>query len=362
MVKPTATTKTLQQQPPQETPISQAVEVSKSFFAKTGLRAGAGGGGAKFVQALDRVSLSVNPGETVGLVGESGCGKSTLGRTLIKLETPTAGDVFFEGVNITKLSGTKLRKIRQSMQMIFQDPASSLNPGYSVYSTLKEAIQVHRGRLSSRKLNAHIAALLNMVGLPVSCLSRLPHEFSGGERQRIAIARTLAVEPRFIVADEPISSLDLSSQEQIVTLLKKMRQELHVAFLLINHDMETVKRLCDRVAVMYLGQIVELASTNALFKSPNHPYSKALISAVLSTNPEKKSRLNILQGDPPSPLDPPTGCYFHPRCPFMEVQCKLLAPALRKTTNGHFTKCHFDFDGNDKLNNFATALPANLKN
>ncbi|MBW2276900.1 MAG: ABC transporter ATP-binding protein [Deltaproteobacteria bacterium] len=324
-----------------DTPLAEAREVSKLFPARAGLRAG--GGRSRYVRAVDRVSLSVNHAETLGLVGESGCGKSTLGRLLIRLETPTAGSVLFDGRDITKLRGGKLRRIRREMQIIFQDPASSLNPRYTVRETLTEAIRAHRGRPSSRRLNAHLAALLDMVGLPLSSLDRLPREFSGGERQRISIARALAVEPRFIVADEPVSSLDLTAQAQIIDLIANLRRELNVAFLLIAHNLEIVRHLCNRVAVMYLGRIVELSDTSKLFVSPRHPYTRALMASALSPNPDDDRRINVLPGDPPSPLEPPKGCHFHPRCPHSEMQCRLLQPELREPAPGHFTKCHFDF-------------------
>lgn len=327
--------------------LCEAREISKLFSAHAGLRAGAGK--KQYVRAIDKVSLGIRQGEAVGLVGESGCGKSTLGRLLTRLETPTAGRIYFDGEDITRIRGGKLRRRRREMQMIFQDPASSLNPRFTVHATLSEAIRAHRGRLSTRQLNAHIAALLNMVGLPLSSLDRQPREFSGGERQRISIARALAVEPRFMVADEPISSLDLTSQAQITSLLMNLRRELNVAFLLITHNIELVRDLCHRVAVMYLGRIVELSEVEGLFNSPLHPYTRALMSSYLSHDPDRKHRLVVLQGDPPSPMDPPKGCHFHPRCPHADMQCRLLAPPMREVTPGRFTRCHFDFDGNRRL-------------
>jgi oligopeptide/dipeptide ABC transporter ATP-binding protein len=321
-------------------PVIEARDVSKVFPARPGLR---GSSTRRYVRAVDRVSLKIGHGEIVGLVGESGCGKSTLGRLLIRLETPTAGSVIFESSDITRLGGRKLRRTRSGMQIIFQDPASSLNPRFTVRETLAEAIQAHRGRLKKRELNVHMAALLQMVGLPVSTLDRYPREFSGGERQRIAIARALAVNPRFIVADEPISALDLTSQSQIVNLLDDLRRELDVSFLLIVHDLDVVRHLCTRVAVMYLGWLVEISPTEALFKHPRHPYTQALIAAILSQDPDKKQIPFILPGDPPSPQDPPKGCYFHPRCQHAETRCQLIEPDLREPEPGHFIKCHFDF-------------------
>ncbi len=325
-------------QPP-SSPLVEAREVSKVFPARPGLH---GESVRRFVSAVDRVSLSINPGEIVGLVGESGCGKSTLGRLMLRLEMPTAGTVHFESRDITRLRGRQLRKTRRKMQIIFQDPASSLNPRFTVRDTLVEAIKAHRRRLTKRDLNVRLAALLQMVGLPVSDLDRYPREFSGGERQRIAIARALAVDPRFIVADEPVSALDLTNQAQIVHLLDDLRKELDVAFLLITHDLDIVKHLCTRVAVMYLGRMIELANTEQLFSHPRHPYTQALMDAILSRDPDAQEAPLILPGDPPSPQNPPKGCYFHPRCPHTDAQCRLLEPELTQRAPDHFAKCHFD--------------------
>ncbi|MCP4675383.1 MAG: ABC transporter ATP-binding protein [Deltaproteobacteria bacterium] len=322
------------EQPP---PLVEAREVSKIFSSRPGLHSSAK---KRWVRAVDRVSLSVDQAEIVGLVGESGCGKSTLGKLLIRLEMPTAGAIFYNNKNIAKMRGKELRKTRRSMQIIFQDPASSLNPRFTVRDTLAEAIRVHHRRIEKRDLNVRLATLLQMVGLPVSSLDRHPREFSGGERQRVAIARALAVEPRFIVADEPISALDLTSQAQIVQLIDDLRKELDVSFLLIAHDLDVVQHLCSRVAVMYLGRIVEIAHADDLFLGPQHPYTQALIASTLSTDPDDREALHILPGDPPSPQDPPKGCYFHPRCPLADTHCRLIEPQMRASEPGHFTKCH----------------------
>ncbi|MBN2341111.1 MAG: ABC transporter ATP-binding protein [Deltaproteobacteria bacterium] len=327
-------------------PISEAKEVSKSYSARVGL--GAGSGKQKSVQAVDRASIRIEPGESVGLVGESGCGKSSLGRLLLRLETPTDGQVWFDGEDITRFKGRKLRKKRRQMQMIFQDPASSLNPRFTVEATLREAITAHKGKLHGRQLKAHIAALLNMVGLPITALNRQPHEFSGGEKQRISIARALAVEPKFLIADEPVTSLDLASQGQILNLLETVKRELQVAFLFIAHDMDTVKRMCAKTAVMYLGRIVETAPSETLFRDPKHPYTRALMLSQLSHNPDLRTDLYLLPGEPPSPLEPPTGCHFHPRCPYADIQCKTLVPEPRQIGASHIVRCHFNFDGNQK--------------
>ncbi|MCP4604007.1 MAG: ABC transporter ATP-binding protein [Proteobacteria bacterium] len=326
---------------PSETasPLVEAREISKVFPVRPGLH---GVSVRRYVRAVDRVSLTVGHGEIVGLVGESGCGKSTLGRLLIRLETPTAGTVHFDSIDITRIRGRQLRRARRRMQIIFQDPASSLNPRFTVRDTLVEAIQTHRRGMKKRDLIVRLAALLQMVGLPVSSLDRYPREFSGGERQRIAIARALAVDPGFIVADEPISSLDLTTQAQIVYLLDDLRRELGVSFLLISHDLDVVKHLCARVAVMYLGRIVEIAFTEKLFGRPRHPYTQSLMAATLSPDPDNRQVPYILSGDPPSPQNPPKGCHFHPLCPHIEARCKLLEPELREPAPGHFTKCHLN--------------------
>ncbi|MBN2526082.1 MAG: ABC transporter ATP-binding protein [Deltaproteobacteria bacterium] len=326
--------------------ISEAVEVSKSYSSRLGFQTGSTKKG--LVQAVDRASLYIAAGESVGLVGESGCGKSTLGRLLLRLETPTDGDILFQGEDITRIKGRRLRRKRRQMQMIFQDPASSLNPRFTVENTLTEAITAHKKNLRGRALKAHIAALLNMVGLPVSSLDRNPHQFSGGEKQRIAIARSLAVEPKFIIADEPVTALDLASQEQILSLLESVQRELKVAFLFIVHDMKTVRRMCNRTAVMYLGRIVECAPTDLLFKTPKHPYTNALMLSQLSKNPDLRENLHLLPGEPPSPLDPPTGCHFHPRCPYTDMRCKTLVPQPRPVGENHWVRCHYDFEGNQK--------------
>lgn len=320
-------------------PLVEAVNVSKVFSQRPGLYRAQG---TRFVRAVDRVSLRIGRGEIVGLVGESGSGKSTLGRLLIRLENPTAGRILLEGNDITKARGRKLRKERRQMQIIFQDPASSLNPRYTVRDTLEEAILAHRWSVSRREINARLATLLAMVGLTVADLDRYPREFSGGQRQHIAIARALAVEPRFIVADEPISALDLTNQAQMVNLLEKLRKELGVSFLLISHDLDVVAYLCSRVAVMYLGRLVEEARTEEVFRNPRHPYTKALVAANLSPDPDSVNKPLLLPGEPPSSVDPPKGCHFHPRCPHSEARCELVEPRTREVADQHFVKCHFD--------------------
>ena len=293
------------------------------------------------VKAVDGVSLTVGAGETVGLVGESGCGKSTLGRAVLRLVDPTAGAVVFDGLDITSMSQARLRPLRRRMQMIFQDPYASLNPRMRVKEIVGEALDIHGLAASASERDARVEALLKRVGLRPDQASRYPHEFSGGQRQRVGIARALAVEPRFIVCDEPISALDVSIQAQIVNLLRDLQDELGLAYLFVAHDLRVVEYVSRRVAVMYLGRVVELAPAGALYDDPKHPYTKALLSAAPTPDPEKKRARIVLQGDVPSPIDPPKGCSFHPRCPIAERgRCDVEAPLIRELRPGHRVACH----------------------
>jgi len=292
------------------------------------------------VRAVDGVRLSIQEGEVLGIVGESGCGKSTLGRTIVQLIPPTAGKVILEGRNLNQLHGRGLRRARRDFQMIFQDPYASLNPRLNVFDTLAEAIRTHK-KVPRRELRQRVTALMQKVGLLPRTMKKYPHEFSGGQRQRIAIARALAVEPKLIIADEPVSALDVSIQAQIINLLVLLRHEMKLTLIFISHDLSVVKHISDRIGVMYLGKIVELGEARAVLEKPLHPYTKALISAVPIVDPtrEHARKRIVLPGDPPSPMNPPVGCRFHPRCPYMIDACKAEVPPLVDWGGNHFAAC-----------------------
>ncbi len=299
------------------------------------------------VRAVDGISFSIYRGETLGLVGESGSGKSTAGRTILQLERPTTGSVVYDGVDLASLSASEMRAMRTRMQMVFQNPHSSLNPRMTVASIIGEPLVEH-GMGDKDERAERTGELLKLVGLDPSHANRYPHEFSGGQRQRIGIARAIALNPEFIVADEPIAALDVSIQAQVVNLLEELQDELNLSYLFISHDMPMVRHIADRVAVMYLGRIVELAEVNALFDSPLHPYSRALHSAVPVPDPvvESMRRRTVLEGDIPRPASPPAGCPFHTRCPSARDQCRSEVPEFRDVGNDHWVACHFaDEDG-----------------
>ena len=283
----------------------------------------------RFVKAVDGVSLELKPGEIIGLVGESGCGKSTLGRAAVHLEPPTSGEVLIDGINLYKGSSKELRQLNGRYQMIFQDPYGSLNPRLTILSALDEVLSMRKENFSASERRECAEKLLERVGLPKESLSRFPHQFSGGQRQRIGIARALAANPGFIVADEPVSALDVSVQAAIVNLLEDIRSQEGTSFLFIAHDLAVVEHIADRIMVMYLGNVVESAPAGELIRAPEHPYTKALLSAVPSLT-RNNSRI-VLKGDVPSPLDPPAGCPFHPRCPYAKEICRNQKPALKKS-------------------------------
>lgn len=315
------------------TSLIAARDLTKHFMARRGF------GAAAIVRAVDNVSLTINRGETFALVGESGCGKSTTGRLLLRLIEPTSGEILYDGDDLAKLSADALRRRRRDMQIIFQDPFGSLNPRMSVGDIIAEPLVIHGvGDTKQRRVRVH--ELLRLVGLAPEHADRYPHEFSGGQRQRIGIARALALEPKFIVCDEPVSALDVSIQAQVITLMQELQKRLDLTYLFISHNLAVVRQIADRVAVMYLGRIVEIAPTDALFSNPKHPYTKALLSAVPVADPDRARNRILLTGDVPSPFDPPSGCRFHTRCPLVEPRCKTDEPPTRSIAAGHEVACH----------------------
>jgi peptide/nickel transport system ATP-binding protein len=295
------------------------------------------------IRAVDDVSLKISRGETVGLVGESGCGKSTVGRTILRLYKPTAGRILFEGRDISQLSENELRPLRRRMQMVFQDPYASLNPRHSVGRIVAEPLRTH-GLANRREASGRVRDLLKIVGLPSDAAGRYPHEFSGGQRQRIGLARAIAVNPDFVVADEPVSALDVSIQAQIINLLETLQEEFDLTYLFIAHDLAVVRHISDRIAVMYLGWIVEVSSAAELYENPLHPYTISLLSAVPIPDPivERQREPILLAGDLPSPASPPAACRFHTRCPFVQpTRCRDEVPPLRKFSSGHEVACHW---------------------
>ncbi|MNK84620.1 Oligopeptide transport ATP-binding protein OppF [compost metagenome] len=317
------------------TPLLKVENVVKSFPIHGGILSRE----IASVKAVQGVSFEINKGETLGLVGESGCGKSTLGRCLIRLHDTTSGNIFYNGKDITHIEGTELREMRKKMQIIFQDPFASLNPRMTIGSILEEPLVIHNLYDSVKDRQDRVNELIDLVGLRREHLNRYPHEFSGGQRQRVGIARALAVNPELIVCDEPVSALDVSIQAQVINLLMDLQQKLGLTYIFIAHDLKVVEHVSTKVAVMYLGKIVEMAEAEELYRNPKHPYTRALMSAIPVPDPRHKEERIILTGDVPSPINPPSGCHFHPRCPMAIEDCKTIVPPLELKSKDHVAAC-----------------------
>lgn len=310
-------------------------KVKKEFVTSKSLT----GKPLKIVHAVDSVDLTIYEGETIGVVGESGCGKSTLGRCILQLIRPTAGNVLYRGEDITKLNKEQMRQMRRKMQLIFQDPYASLNPRMTVLELIMAPLEAFGiGTMEERV--QRVKEIMELVGMPENMMNRYPHEFSGGQRQRIVIARALVLNPEFGVCDEPVSALDVSVRAQVLNLIQELKKKKHLTYMFISHDLSVVKYISDRIAVMYLGRIVEIAEKNELYNNPQHPYTKALLSAIPIPDVDNKMKREILTGDVPSPLNPPSGCYFHTRCKYATERCKTECPALHDVGNGHMVACH----------------------
>jgi oligopeptide transport system ATP-binding protein len=318
-------------------PLLRVSNLTKAFPLTGGLL----GRQAGSVHAVDGVDFHIDRSETLGLVGESGCGKSTTGRCVLRLTEPSSGEIRFEGKDVRSLNAGELRLLRRDIQIIFQDPYASLNPRMSVGAIVGEALTIHQLTKTRRQFEERVVSLLETVGLQADHMGRHPHEFSGGQRQRVGIARALAVEPKLIVCDEPVSALDVSIQAQVINLLEDLQEKFGIAYLFIAHDLSVVEHISDRVAVMYLGRIVETAPARELYARPLHPYTEALLSAVPIPDPKVKRKRVRLQGEVPSPISPPSGCHFHPRCPIAQLPlCSSKTPALEQKSDGHWAACH----------------------
>lgn len=316
------------------THILEVNNLSKLFPLKGGIL----GRTVAHVQAIRGVTLSIRPGETLGLVGESGCGKSTLGRTIIRLEDPTKGNIHFQGKDILSLNKKQMKGLRSNLQMIFQDPFSSLNPKMNVFQLLSEPIKLHERKKSPDQLKTDVLKIMADVGLPAEYMYRFPHEFSGGQRQRISIGRALAPHPQLIICDEPVSALDVSIQAQVINLLMDLQQKYNLAYLFISHDLTVVRHMSHRIAVMYLGKIVEMGENDDLYHNPKHPYTESLLASIPVAKVDRKQR-TLLTGDVPSPINPPSGCAFHTRCPEVMPECKKIEPQLFTIKPGHIAAC-----------------------
>lgn len=317
-------------------PILKVENLEKRFPIKRGIFRKTVG----YVHAVDGVSFSLNPRESLGLVGESGCGKSTAVKALLRLIEPTGGRIFFDGQDVTHAGRAQLRRLRQNLQIVFQDPYSSLNPRITIGQSIAEPMDIFKVCTSAREREDRIAELLQKVGLQPESAKRYPHEFSGGQRQRICIARALALNPKVIIGDEPVSALDVSIQAQVINLMEKIQVELNLSYLIISHDLAVIEHMCDRVCVMYLGRIVEAADDREIIRRPLHPYTQALMSAVYEPDPTQQQKRTVLTGDVPSPISPPPGCHFHPRCPIATNKCNQQKPDFLEVRTGHWVACH----------------------
>ena len=322
-------------------PLLRVEHLTKEFPVESGVFARRAG--AKRVHAVEDISFDIYPGETFGLVGESGCGKSTTGRTIMRLNNPTSGRVIFDGKDVAKMKKRELKEMRRNMQYIFQDPYASRNPRMTIGEIVSEPLVIHNVMPNAKERMDYVRSLLDIVGLNPEHINRYPHEFSGGQRQRVGIARAFALRPKLIICDEPVSALDVSIQAQVLNLLSDLQKQFGTAYLFIAHDLSVVQHISDRVAVMYLGHLMEYSDWKSLYDEPYHPYSQSLLSAVPIPDPDvQHSRKRIiLKGDPPSPIDPPTGCPFHTRCPIAKDVCSKDVPQLREVAPGHFCACHF---------------------